>query len=111
MVREAPRLRASELEAVHPGAIDFQHAALPIWLPGPVVAAVDAAESERPQHAFSKHHLQYGYFLQHEHRYSALLWGSVLFEFQPNLFLPTDVLSVGSHRPVRFDRDHPRIPE
>ena len=36
---------------------------------------------------------------------------SVLFEFQPDLFLPTDVLSVSSHRPVRFDRDHPRIPE
>src|SRR5208282_2067492 len=111
MVREAPRLGASELEAVHLGATDFQHPAIPIWLSGPVVAAVEAAQSEGPRHAFSKHYLQHGYFLQHEHRYSALLGRSELFQFQPDLFLPTDVLSVGSHRSVRFDRDHPRIPE
>src|SRR5208283_55723 len=111
MVREAPRLRSSELEAVHPGATDFQHRALLIWVPSPVVAAVDAFQSEGPRHAFSKHYLQHGYFLQHEHRYSALLRGSVLFEFQPDLFLLADVLSVGSHRSVRSDGDHPRIPE
>ena len=31
--------------------------------------------------------------------------------FQSDLFLHPNVLSVGSHRTVRFDRDHPRISE
>ena len=43
--------------------------------------------------------------------FQLLLGRSELFQFQPDLFLLTDVLSVGSHRPVRFDGDHPGIPE
>src|SRR5277367_4976496 len=111
MVREAPRLRSPELEAVHGYAADFQYRTLCVRLSGSITAAVDAPQLAWPRNDRTQHDLQYRHLVCHQHGYSALLRRSNLFQFQPDILLHTDVLSVGRHRPVRFDRDHSRISE
>src|SRR5579862_7691149 len=110
MVREAARLGSPKLEAVHRDTAVLQYHAVSLWLPDPGGTAVDASKSTRSWNDRAHDDFQHRHVVRHQHRYSALLRRSNVFELQSDLFLHTDVFSVGSNWAVRFGRDHSCIP-
>ena len=101
LVREAPRQRAPELEAVHGLPARLQHRALRLRLHRPVAPAVDAPEPARHEHARPDDHPPQRHLLHDEHGPPALLGGPAPVELQPDLLGHHQPLPLGGGRASR----------